>query len=258
MNPSPPIPPDAWRHLQWLFSFHVLTIRQKLLAISQKYYVNDDQGRPRFYVVRPPKIGLSVVAGIAGLIISLLALFIAFRMIFGGGSFTTAIVVIFAGRFIGALVTTLLRPYRDIRIYTDDTEQYQVFFISQDNKFGFFQRYTIFDAMNQPVAVARRNFFLSAFRRTWWADTLDGRPILKIHEDSLLLSILRRYLGPLWGALRTNFDLVLPNGARIGEYNRKLTLTDQYMLDLSGDPWYLVDRRVALAVAILLDTGEGR
>lgn len=258
MSPAPSIPPDAWRYLQWLFSFHVLTIRQKVLAISQKYYVHDDQGTPRFYVVRPPKIGLSVVAGIAGLMISLFALYIAFRMIFGGGSVTAGIAVIFVGRFVASIVTVLLRPYRDIRIYTDDSEQFQVLFISQDNKFGFYQRYTVFDAMGQPVAIARRNFFLSTLRRTWWAQTLDGRPILKIHEDSLLLSVLRRYLGPLWGALRTNFDLLLPNGARIGEYNRKLTLTDQYVLDLSADQWYLVDRRVALAVAILLDTGEGR
>jgi hypothetical protein len=44
----------------------------------------------------------------------------------------------------------------------------------------------------------------------------------------------------------------------MGEYNRKLTLTDQYVLDLRADPQYLLDRRVVLAVAILLDSAERR
>jgi hypothetical protein len=87
---------------------------------------------------------------------------------------------------------------------------------------------------------------------------MQGEPICSVMEDSLWLALLRRYLGPLWGLLRTNFDIRLPNGTRVGEYNRKLTLTDQYVLNLTGDPYYLVDRRVALALAILLDTAEGR
>ncbi len=43
-----------------------------------------------------------------------------------------------------------------------------------------------------------------------------------------------------------------------GRYDRKLTLTDQYVLDLRPDAARLLDRRVALALAILLDTGESR
>lgn len=256
--PPPSLPAETYDYLQWLFAFHGLTIRQKVLSIAQKYYVNDDQGQPRFFVVRPPKIGMYLVAGVAGLSIRILFLFLAFRLIFHQNEFFLALVVFIIGGWLSQIVSVLIRPYRDIRVYTDDTEQFQVLLITQDNKFGFFHWFTVFDPLGQPIARARRNLVVSIFRRQWLAITMDGRPIVKVREDSWVLAILRRYLGPLWGALRTNFDFVLPDGTRIGEYNRKLTLTDQYLLSLHQDVHYLVDRRVALAIAILLDTAEGR
>ena len=44
----------------------------------------------------------------------------------------------------------------------------------------------------------------------------------------------------------------------VGEFNRKFTLLDRYVLDLSADPGRALDRRIALALAIMLDTGERR
>ena len=65
-------------------------------------------------------------------------------------------------------------------------------------------------------------------------------------------------LGPLFGLLRTNFLLVGADGAVLGEFNRKFTLLDRYVLDLTADPERLLDRRVALALGVMLDTGERR
>ena len=44
----------------------------------------------------------------------------------------------------------------------------------------------------------------------------------------------------------------------IGEFNRKLTVLDRYVLDMSADPQHTVDRRIALALGVMLDTGERR
>jgi hypothetical protein len=44
----------------------------------------------------------------------------------------------------------------------------------------------------------------------------------------------------------------------LGELNRKFTLFDKYVLDLTHDPQRTLDRRVALALGVMLDTGEGR
>ncbi len=258
-NTAPaPMPPDAYRHLQWLFSWHLLTVRQKLMTLAQKYTVHDEQDYPRFHVVRPPKIALSLVAGAAALSVSLLSLYFGIRMMMNQGEFVVAMAIIVGGGMVARLVRVLLMPYRDIRVFADAAEQFPVMTISQDNKFGLHHWYTVIDAMGNPVARAKRNLLTAIWRRQWVAETLDGRPILNVREDSLGLALLRRYVGSLWGMLRTNFDFYIPGGPRVGEYNRKLTITDQYVMDLRADPWFLVDRRVALALAILLDTGEGR
>jgi hypothetical protein len=67
--------------------------------------------------------------------------------------------------------------------------------------------------------------------------------------------------GPAFGLLRTNYVIVRgssADGDRLGEFNRKLTLFDRYVLDLSADPTRSLDRRIALAMGVLLDTGDGR
>jgi len=87
----------------------------------------------------------------------------------------------------------------------------------------------------------------------------DGRPLAMAIEDSIVLSLLRRVLGTLFGVLRTNFLLVRGEDAEVfGEFNRKFTLLDRYVLDLSADPARIFDRRIALALGVMLDTGERR
>jgi len=45
----------------------------------------------------------------------------------------------------------------------------------------------------------------------------------------------------------------------LGRYlNRKFTILDRYVLDLTVDKEHRLDRRIALALGILLDTGERR
>jgi len=74
-----------------------------------------------------------------------------------------------------------------------------------------------------------------------------------------VLSLLRRIIGPFLGFLRTNFVLVRGADAEIfGEFNRKFTLLDRYVLDLSADPARTFDRRIAVALGVMLDTGERR
>lgn len=258
-HPSAPAAPPPWvAQLQSLFAYDGLGIRQKVFSLSHRYLVTDLQGMPRFYVVRPPVLGQALLSAIGGTLANLVFLVLAFQAFFVAREYVLGIVLFIVGGYVGLAVRVLLSPYRDLYVYTDEAERNQVMLITQDNKFSIFRLFTIYDPMGHPVARARRHVLKAFWRREWTAETLDGRLLFRVREDTLVLSILRRYLGPLWGALRTNFDFLLPNGARIGEFNRKLTLTDQYMLDLRLDPYFLVDRRVALAMAILLDSAEGR
>jgi uncharacterized protein YxjI len=54
-----------------------------------------------------------------------------------------------------------------------------------------------------------------------------------------------------------NFDLLI-DGGTIGRLNRKFKLRDSYVLDVSGDHERSLDRRLAIALAIGLDTLQNR
>ena len=86
-----------------------------------------------------------------------------------------------------------------------------------------------------------------------------GRLLYTAKEDSVILSLLRRFLGSFFGLLRTNF-LILRGDSEdvLGEFKRKFTILDRYVLDMSADPQRTVDRRIALALGLMLDTGERR
>src|SRR2546421_12166308 len=73
------------------------------------------------------------------------------------------------------------------------------------------------------------------------------------------LSLLRRLLGPLFGLLRTNFIIVRGDSDDVvGEFNRKFTILDRYVLDLKADRNRLLDRRGALAGGGGVATGGRR
>ena len=62
---------------------------------------------------------------------------------------------------------------------------------------------------------------------------------------------------PILSFLRTNF-IFLRNEQVIGEFNRKFTILDRYVLDMSADTQRTIDRRIAVAISVMLDTGERR
>jgi uncharacterized protein YxjI len=119
--------------------------------------------------------------------------------------------------------------------------------------------YTVRDAGGTEIARLRKNFLFNFFRRKWEVLTPSGTPQWVAREDSIILSLLRRFLGPMLGLLRTNFVFQRAGGDRvIGEFKRKLTILDRYVLDLRPDGARAFDRRVALALGVMLDTGERR
>ena len=75
------------------------------------------------------------------------------------------------------------------------------------------------------------------------------------------LAVVRRVIDFVpygeWIPIPYNFDL-LHDGAVIGHLNRKFQLRDRYVLDLSGDHERRLDRRLAIALAIGLDTLQNR
>jgi uncharacterized protein YxjI len=239
-------------------------LRQKLMAISEKYAVWDEGGQEILFVERPAMVFRSLLAALAAILA-----FAATAAVFGGigaampegGAQAVFFVLAFLGGVFAAVVAAVAcSPKRHVFFYRDNTKRELLLQVEQDRKFmPINATYTIKDAAGTILARLRKNYLYNIFRKRWYCTDPGGRLLSVIKEDSLILALLRRFLGPFFGLLRTNFVLLKGDSEDvIGEFNRKFTLLDRYVLDLSADEGDHLDRRVALAIGVMLDTGERR
>lgn len=249
------------------FDRDIFLLRQQLLKISEKYDVGDEQGNKIIFVERPAHF----LRNLGGLIAVLAIVFAALVM---AGSFeetpgpeTTANTLKLLGALllifvVAPVVGIALSVKRHVTFYRDESKRERLLDILQDKKFQLITRtYTVRDARGRPLARLGKNWLFNIIRKRWyvWAPGPDRQLLFLAKEDSVILSLLRRFLGPLFGLLRTNF-IFLPAGTEdvIGEFKRKFTILDRYVLDMTTDPQGLMDRRIALALGVMLDTGERR
>ena len=123
-------------------------------------------------------------------------------------------------------------------------------------------RYDVNDAQDGHIGILSHIFGKSLVRSTWRLATPDEEEIAIAHERSQTVGILRRaidFVPDIGGLIPIpyNFD-ILVGGEVIGHLNRKFNLRDQYVLDLTGDPERKLDRRLAIALAVGLDTLQNR
>jgi uncharacterized protein YxjI len=258
---APGVQPQA----EAVFDRDKFLLRQKHFSISQKYYVNDEAGQPILFVQRPTYLMRQFLA--MGVV------FVAFVVWWIGIALLTAalgaqedsplsasiVLFGFLGMFpVLILVGAAVSPKRHVTFYRDDSMKEKLLEVLQDSKFQIvFATYTVRDPAGRTLATFRKNFLFDVFRKKWDCNSPSGQLLFRAREDSVILSLLRRLLGPFFGLLRTNF--VFERGDNIiGEFNRKFTILDHYVLDMSRDSRRAVDRRVALALGVMLDTGERR
>lgn len=250
-----------------LFARDKFLLSQKHMSISQKYFVHDESGNPILFVERPTHLFRQLLA-LAGVLVAIVAwcAVILFLMTLTGGegeepsSLAGVIGILgFLGMFpVLIFVGAALSPKRHVSFYRDESMGEKLLEVLQDHKLQIiFATYTVRDKMGRTLATFKKNFLFDVFRKKWQCHSPSGQLLFEAHEDSIILSLLRRVLGPFFGLLRTNF--VFERGEQIlGEFNRKFTLLDNYVLDLTRDPRRSLDRRIALAMGVMLDTGERR
>jgi hypothetical protein len=254
--PRPPAP-----GVDPAFDRDVFLLRERVFTIRSKYEVLTENGTPILYVERPTYPVRTLFAYFVALIVSLTAA----RWILGpfpedGGGALLVLVGFPLVAFVFLVVSMSLRPRRHVTIYRDDSRRETLLRVLQNQRVAVLARtYTVVTPSGEPLATLRKTYLDNVVRKRWYVATPGGEPIAMAIEDSIVLSLLRRVLGVFFGFLRTNFLLVRGSDeAVLGEFNRKFTLFDRYVLDLSADPDRAFDRRVALALGVMLDTGERR
>lgn len=260
LAPSAAVKPQA----DAVFDRDVFLLRQQMLRISEKYDVADEQGKKIVFVERPAHLLRNLGAILAG-ILAAIVVGAGFALLadMAKGSAFEGVLALFA--VLGALfalfaVGIALSAKRHVTFYRDQTKRAKLLEILQDRKWQpITATFTVRDPAGRTLALLWKNYLYNLFRKRWYVKAPDGTTLYLAKEDSVILSLLRRLIGPLMGILRTNFVIVRGESDDVvGEFNRKFTILDRYVLDLKADRNRLLDRRVALALGVMLDTGERR
>ena len=252
-----------------IFNRDKFLLRQKLLAISEKYYVWDEHGEPILFIKRPLHFFRNFFAILAGIISGIVAAMLPIVLmdyfsidIQEGDPLGIVLVIYIFASFIlvTMVVAVLLYKKRHILFYTDDSMETTLLTVLQNQKLEILNAtFDVLDENGQLIAKFRKNYIYNILRKRWYGYAADGETLLCIaKEESIILSLLRRLLGDFFGLLRINFIILDTDDNIIGEFNRKFTLLDRYVLDMTADPQKKLDRRLALALGVLLDTGEKR
>jgi uncharacterized protein YxjI len=150
-----------------------------------------------------------------------------------------------------------------IRFFADDSEQEELFHIQAQTWLDTGgSRYDVVDAADGKIGTLHHVFGKSLFRSTWSVSNATDQEVAVARERSQIAAILRRVIDfvPDYGGLIPipyNFE-ILAGDRVIGGMDRKFQLRDRYVLDLSGDAEKTLDRRLAVALAIGLDTLQNR
>ena len=257
-SPATPRPPSS--DTDPAFDRDVFLLRERVLTITSKYEVWAEDGTPILYVERPTYPVRTVLAYLIGAFAGSVVL--GWTAFAAGNQAVNALAALLGYGLAFAtfvVVSMAVRPRRHVTVYRDDSRRAPVLRVLQDQRIALLVRtYTIVSNEGTILARLRKNYAHNVVRKRWSLARSDGHVLALAIEESVILSLLRRVLGPFFGLLRTNFLFQRPDGEVLGEFNRKFTLLDRYVLDLTADAERQLDRRLALATGIMLDTGERR
>ena len=151
----------------------------------------------------------------------------------------------------------------NIKFFADEGETQEIFHIQARTWLDTGgSKYDVVDAQDGTIGLLEHLFKQSLLRSTWRISDAAGEEVAVARERSQVMAILRRAIDfvPDYGGLIPipyNFDILAGDRA-IGRMDRKFKLRDQYVLDLSADTERKLDRRLAIALAIGLDTLQNR
>ena len=149
----------------------------------------------------------------------------------------------------------------DIRFFRDENETDELFRIKARAVIDVGGRYDVTDPEGQPIGVLEHAFRQSLIRSTWRVYDMQDQVVAEAQERSMAMAVARRVIDFVpygdWIPIPYNFEIRI-DGHPVGGLDRKFQLRDRYVLDLAGDHDRRLDRRLAVALAVGLDTLQNR
>ncbi|MHC4203393.1 MAG: hypothetical protein ACYSTT_01995 [Planctomycetota bacterium] len=144
----------------------------------------------------------------------------------------------------------------DIRIFTDESMSAERLVIKARQIVDFSAAYDVVDqAENRKIGTLRRKGWKSIVRDSWEFLSEDDQPIAMLVEDSMLMSLLRRFLCnliPQTYHVRQNGKTLITYKQNFNPFVLKLRVI------IEPDSRGIIDPRLVLAGGILLAAIEGR
>ncbi|NIO16628.1 MAG: hypothetical protein GTN70_06460 [Deltaproteobacteria bacterium] len=130
--------------------------------------------------------------------------------------------------------------------------------IHQENRVPLpYTWYTVIDQTGHTIGRIRRSLYHMLILRRWHAYRPDGSLLCVANEDSVVRSVLGRIVGSRFAPMRSNYTLTEAKvGAVVGWFERRRLTFGCFVLDMSPDYKRTIDRRMALALGVMLDAGE--
>ncbi|MGN6798323.1 MAG: hypothetical protein ACTHKS_09245 [Gaiellaceae bacterium] len=150
-----------------------------------------------------------------------------------------------------------------IRFCADENETQELFHIQAQTWLDTGgSRYDVVDPHDGSIGLLHHVFGKSLLRTTWNVLNAAGEELAVARERSQAMAILRRgidFVPDVGGLIPIPYNFDILSGEQvIGRIDRKFQLRDRYVLDLSGDPDKKLNRRLAIALAVGLDTLQNR
>ena len=142
----------------------------------------------------------------------------------------------------------------DLRFFADESQSEELFRVKARQVMDVGGRYDVTTPAGERIGVLQRKLAQTLFRTTWAILDADEGTIAEAAEASMSRALLRRAFDvPFF----YHFS-ILVEGRQVGEVRRVLSLRDRYVMTLGGDFDRRIDRRLAVALLVVLDALQAR
>ncbi len=159
-----------------------------------------------------------------------------------------------SGRPIGFCHQKLLKLKEDIRIFSDESMGTEMLKVKQEQILDFSGSYQVTDSQSgELLGILKRKGLKSMIKDEWLIHNANREEIGMIKERGGISWFIRKFI---FKALPYKYDILL-RGNPVGTVIEKFQIIgDTYFIDLNQDPNITLDRRMAMAIGLMMDIGE--
>jgi len=248
-------------NLQNPFSLDLYLVRQEMLPAVTSHSVLDSTGEVIFFIEHAPRSMRNVFAIACGFGSALAIIIPAFVAASNIKNDPLSVAVGLGGFFVGLIalfaVTIAMLPPIRVSINGEDATSLDLV-INQVGRFRDRSTFSICDASGTTIGWLRRRSPLHPGAPTWTAYSATWDALAIARDQSFWKPRLKRiYRSGIRSALQTNFDITdSRNGERLGAFDRLRPMHDRFVLDLKNDQTHRFDRRLGLALGVMIDASE--